>query len=69
MKNKIYRIRNKETKEFVNLGYNQKHTWLVYPYEAIRLNKHILHDMNNYEVVVYEYKEIETLPLLENKKK
>jgi hypothetical protein len=67
MRNRIYRIRNKETKEFINLGCNQKHTWLVYPHQAIRNNQHILHDMNDYEVVVYEYKEIETLSLIKYK--
>lgn len=62
MKNKVYRIREKNTQEFINLGYNQKHTWLVFPHEAIRQNKHIL-SLKDYEVVVYEYKEINTLPL------
>jgi len=63
MRNKIYKIRNKKTQEFITLGYSNKYTWHVFPSEAIKNNKHII-CLDDYEVVVFEYKEINILPLI-----
>lgn len=49
---KVYRIRNKRTKEFVSLGYSSKNSWSNYPSEAIKYN---LPNKEDYEVVVQEY--------------
>ena len=62
MRNKVYKIRKKSTNDFISLGYSQKHTWLTFPSEAIRNNKELL-SSGDYEVVVFEYKEIDILPL------
>jgi len=63
MRNKVYKIREKKTQNFISLGYEQKHTWLAFPSQAIKNNKHILYNLDDFEVVVFEYKEIDILPL------
>lgn len=60
MKNKCYKIRNKITNEFISLGYKSKSTWLSFPSQAIKYGRL---DYDDYEVVVFEYKEINVLPL------
>jgi len=64
-KKKAYKIRNKETGEFVYLGYNQKHSWAVYPSGAIAYSKEILENKDKYEVVLFQYelKETKTMDL------
>lgn len=61
---KIYKIRKKDTQEFVSLGYNNKSKWNVYPSAAIKTS---LRNENkvNYEVVVFEYslKEVNVIDL------
>lgn len=67
MRNKVYKIRNKETDEFISLGYSQRSTWLTFPNAAIKGDTYVLENHDKYEVVIYEYKEIGTLPLIKNK--
>lgn len=58
MKNTIYRIRNKKTGQYINLGYNNKSVWQHYPTQVIINNRDRLSPIENFEVVVCEYKEI-----------
>jgi len=60
---KLYKIRNKETGEFISAGYNRKRTWLVYPSAVIDNNPHIFSEKTKFEIVVYEYKESEIIEL------
>lgn len=64
MKKKIYRIRDKETGNFISLGYKSKTTWLSYPSEAISIAKEFSNfDISIHEIVVFEYKESYVLSL------
>lgn len=54
---KVYKIRKKDTGDFVSLGYNQKSSWNVYPSAAIKEN---IQDKSKYEVVIFEYELKET---------
>jgi hypothetical protein len=63
-KNKtLYRIRDKKTKNFILLGYSNKSTWLTYPSSVIKHNRHVIRNLDDYEIVVYEYVEKEVLPI------
>lgn len=59
-KKKVYKIRNKETGDFLYLGYNSKHSWSVYPSSAIAYSQEISKNKEKYEVVVFEYELKET---------
>ena len=61
----IYRVRKKGTEDFLQLGYNNKSSWLVYPSAAIKRDHKVSKSKEDYEVVVFEYKleEIKTIEL------
>jgi hypothetical protein len=61
MNKRIYRIKKKSTGEYMQIGYARKTSWLVYPSEAIKNNRHQLHDLNDYEVEVFEMKHTDTI--------
>lgn len=49
-----YRIWDKVLESYVTLGsYRKKHTWLVFPWEAIRANK-LENKAERYEVHLFE---------------
>jgi hypothetical protein len=53
---KLYRVRNKKTGKFIALGYERKTSWLVFPSEVIKNNRHFSFPdgEENYEVVMFE---------------
>jgi len=59
----VYRVRNKETQEFMKLGRNYKSSWLTYPSAAIKYSKPVKENKQNYEVVVFELVETQVIPL------
>jgi len=60
---KLYKIRDKETGQFITAGYNSRATWLKYPSAVIESNPHIFSDKSKFEIVVYEYVQTETIEL------
>jgi hypothetical protein len=53
--NKIYKIKNKRTGEYISLGYNSKKTWLTFPSQALKYNTRLMMgDTDNYEVEQFE---------------
>lgn len=54
---KIYKIYNKETKEYEGFGYKQKKSWFKNPIFYFRLNSKI------YEIHVFELKQTQIIEL------
>lgn len=59
----MYRIRNKNTGEFISVGYKNKSRWVYFPTEAIKTLKRIYGDVEPYEVVGYKEVEVNTFPI------
>lgn len=57
---KVYKIRNKTTKQFESFGYNGRASWRNKPTFHIDEIK----DKDNYELVVYELVETKVEPLV-----
>lgn len=51
--NKIYRIKDKRSGQYISLGYNRKATWLVFPNAVIKNNIHP-DDYKNYQIDMFE---------------
>lgn len=61
--NKVYKIKNKKTGKYIALGYSSKHTWLKFPSEVIKCNRHVIHNIDDYEIEQFELIKTKTFSL------
>lgn len=52
---KLFKIIKKKTGEHVSLGYKNRSSWLTFPSEALRNNRHIIPENKEDEYEVEEY--------------
>lgn len=67
-KKSLYRIWDKEKQEYITTGsYRKKHSWLVFPWDAIGTNPKLFDDRDNrYEVHEFELKPVRKYDLKKN---